>query len=124
MNESPGTFELLSARVDELEKRVHALEHPDEVKASSANRVIGAASAASDGGTDSLQTANIFPLLGRAMLGIAGAYVLRAVAEVGVMPKVLLPPWPLPTLLRGWFGRREGAESQGLRHWSTQELPQ
>ncbi len=87
MNESPGTFELLSARVDELEKRVHALEHPDEVKASSANRVIGAASAASDGGTDSLQTANIFPLLGRAMLGIAGAYVLRAVAEVGVMPK-------------------------------------
>ena len=50
MNESPGSFELLSSRVDELEKRVHALEHPDEVKASSGNRVIGAVNAASDGG--------------------------------------------------------------------------
>ncbi len=90
MNESPGTFELLSSRVDELEKRVHALEHPDEVKASLGNRVIGAVNAASDGAGDSLQTANIFPLLGRAMLGIAGAYVLRAVAEAGVMPKMLV----------------------------------
>ena len=34
MNESPGSFELLSSRVDELEKRVHALEHPDEAIAS------------------------------------------------------------------------------------------
>ena len=72
MNESPGTFELLSSRVDELEKRVHALEHPDEVKASSGNRVIGAVNAASDGAGDSLQTANIFPLLGRAMLASPG----------------------------------------------------
>ncbi|MGZ5790560.1 MAG: hypothetical protein ACXWJF_14010, partial [Burkholderiaceae bacterium] len=90
MNESPGSFELLSSRVDELEKRVHALEHPNEVKASAANRAIGAASATSDLGPDSLQTANIFPLLGRAMLGIAGAYVLRAVAEADVMPKVIV----------------------------------
>src|ERR1700690_440572 len=90
MNESPGSFELLSSRVDELEKRVHALEHPDEVMASSGNRVVDTASFASTGETDSLQTANIFPLLGRAMLGIAGAYVLRAVAEAGVMPQVIV----------------------------------
>ena len=90
MNESPGSFESLSIRVNELEKRVHALEHPDEVRASSGNRVIGAANAASDDVDASLQTANIFPLLGRAMLGIAGAYVLRAVAEAGVMPKILV----------------------------------
>ena len=30
MTESPGSFELLLSRVDKLEKRVHALEHPDE----------------------------------------------------------------------------------------------
>lgn len=90
MNESPGSFELLSSRVDELEKRVQALEHPEEVMAWSGNRIIGAVDATSDGAGDSLQTANIFPLLGRAMLGIAGAFVLRAVAEAGVMPKILV----------------------------------
>ena len=90
MNESPGSFELLSSRVDELEKRVHALEHPDEMKAWFVNRTVSAASAASDLGPDSLVTANVFPLLGRAMLGIAGAYVLRAVAEADVMPRVIV----------------------------------
>jgi len=90
MNESPGSFESLSSRVDELEKRVHALEHPDAVKASLANRTVGVASATPDLGPGSLQTANIFPLLGRALLGIAGAYVLRAIAEANVMPRVIV----------------------------------
>ena len=85
MNESPGALELLSNRVDELEKRVHALEHPYQVKTPAIKSA--AASAQLEDETDSLQTANIFPLLGRAMLGIAGAYVLRAIAEAGVMPK-------------------------------------
>jgi hypothetical protein len=89
MNESHGSFELLSSRVDELEKRVHALEHPDEVRAV-ANNAIGLASAGPPLESDSLQTANIFPIFGRAMLGIAGAYVLRAVAEAGVMPKIVV----------------------------------
>ena len=87
MNESPGTFELLSDRVEELERRVHALEHPCAVTTSAISPVVAAASARLEDEADSLQTANIFPLLGRAMLGIAGAYVLRAIAEAGVMPK-------------------------------------
>ena len=87
MNEPPCTFELLASRVNELEKRVHALEHPADVVAPSVNRVTDTASLVSGDEADSLQTANIFPLLGRAMLGIAGAYVLRAVAETGVMTK-------------------------------------
>ena len=90
MNESPGTLELLSTRVDELEKRVHALEHPDESRSPAAKPVIALASEASVGELGSLQTANIFPILGRAMLGIAGAYVLRAVAEAGLMPRVVV----------------------------------
>ncbi len=90
MNESPGTLELLSIRVDELEKRVHALEHPDESRSPAAKPVIALASEAPVGELGSLQTANIFPILGRAMLGIAGAYVLRAVAEAGLMPRVVV----------------------------------
>ncbi len=87
MNESPGALELLSNRVDELEKRVHALEHPDAAAATAIKPALTVASVQPEDGAESLQTANIFPLLGRAMLGIAGAYVLRAIAEAGVMPK-------------------------------------
>ncbi len=90
MNESPGTLELLSSRVDALERRVHALEHPDEAIAPEVMSIVAPVSAAAGDGEASLQTANIFPLVGRAMLGIAGAYVLRAVAEAGVMPKVIV----------------------------------
>ena len=87
MNESPGALELLSDRVDELERRVHALEHPHAVTTPAISPVEATASARLEDEADSLRTANIFPLLGRAMLGIAGAYVLRAIAEAGVMPK-------------------------------------
>src|SRR5579863_8776993 len=86
MNESPGALELLSDRVDELERRVHALEHPHAVKTPAISLVEATASARLEDEANSLQTANIFPLLGRAMLGIAGAYVLRAIAEAGVIP--------------------------------------
>ena len=88
MNESPGSFELLSTRVDELEKRVHALEHPDESRSPAAKPAIALPTESFVGELDPLQTANIFPILGRAMLGIAGAYVLRAVAEAGLLPRV------------------------------------
>lgn len=87
MNESPGALELLSNRVGELEKRVHALEHPDAATTPAIKPALAVESTQLGDEADSLQTANIFPLLGRAMLGIAGAYVLRAIAEAGVMPK-------------------------------------
>src|SRR5579872_1938497 len=86
MNESPGTLELLSNRVDELEKRVHALEHPAAAVVEAINPVFAEASTGRED-SEALQSSNLFPLLGRAMLGIAGAYVLRAIAEASVMPK-------------------------------------
>src|SRR5579859_8131805 len=86
MNGSPGSFELLSSRVDELEKRVHVLEHLDAAATPAIKPTLAVANAQPEDEADSLQTANVFPLLGRAMLGIAGAYVLRAIAEAGVMP--------------------------------------
>jgi hypothetical protein len=91
MNESPNLLELLSIRLDELEKRVHALEHSNEAKASTA--ILPAepfAGVARSSEADLLQPGNLFPTLGRAMLGIAGAYVLRAIAQAGLMPKVVV----------------------------------
>jgi hypothetical protein len=86
MNESPGALELLSDRVIELEKRVHALEHSHEAKTPEIKSAAVAASPKLATDENSLQTANVFPLIGRAMLGIAGAYLLRAIAEAGLVP--------------------------------------
>ena len=87
MSESPGTLEQLSTRVDDLERRVRALEHPEERK-----------SAAAQGGMlpkagkhkEALDTGSVFAVFGRALLGIAGAYLLRAVAASGANPKLLV----------------------------------
>src|ERR1700692_1997585 len=88
MNESPGSLEMLASRVDDLEKRVHALEHTTEDISLMSKPAGVPATISPRGEVAPLQTANVFPVLGRAMLGIAGAYVLRAIAEAGFMPKI------------------------------------
>lgn len=88
MNESPSALDLLSSRVDELEKRVHLLEHPGEARAALPTQQPAQPIALADQNIESLETGNIFPIIGRALLGIAGAYVLRAVAETGAIPKL------------------------------------
>src|SRR4051794_28473723 len=88
MNGSPGSFELLSTRVDELEKRVHSLECLNEANVPEAISIVAPTSAGSFDGVELLQTSSLFPILGRGLIGIAGAYVLRAVATTGLMPQV------------------------------------
>ena len=88
MNESPGALELLASRVDELEKRVRALEHPEEGRTNIAVAQTAQSGLDRGAGTSALETGNLFPIIGRAMLGVAGAYVLRAVAEAGVLPRM------------------------------------
>ena len=87
MNDSPGSLDLLSNRVDELEKRVYALEHPEtatvRTNVAHAEPQVKVADEPS-----SIQTGNVFPALGKALLGIAGAYLLRAVAESGPVPQL------------------------------------
>jgi hypothetical protein len=85
-------FARLSERIEELERRVSVLEHPSEAAASvlakpaspiaSQPPFTEASPLAPDGG--------VFPVLGKAMLGIAGAYLLRAVAESGSFPKLVV----------------------------------
>jgi len=82
MNDLPVTLEQLAARLETLEQRVHILEHPADASAISV-MTDGPVSAASPDieSFTSVQTAGLFSVLGKAMLGIAGAYLLRAVAE-------------------------------------------
>ncbi|MGA7851594.1 MAG: hypothetical protein WCA13_21045 [Terriglobales bacterium] len=84
----------LTARIENLERRVCTLEHPS---ATSASVPATAASPAASRSTSTrpiaeafpfAQDGRVFPVLGKAMLGIAGAYVLRAIAESGSFPKL------------------------------------
>lgn len=78
----------LTDRLEKLERRVSALESPSATIVSFPVPAVHPAAAPS-AGTDNLPEASgVFAVVGKAMLGIAGAYLLRAVAESGSFPKL------------------------------------
>src|SRR5215471_8722876 len=85
-------IEQLSQRVEELERRVSTLEnHPQDHPAPT----ISSESDAQSAGTwqdfsKHNAPAGALPVVGKAVLGIAGAYLLRALAESGTLPKLPL----------------------------------
>ena len=87
MGESPGTLKQLSIRIDDLERRVQALEHPEEKKLEARSAAVPRVDSAQ---RESLDTGSIFAVFGRALLGVAGAYLLRALAAGGTAPKLLV----------------------------------
>ena len=89
MDNSLDALAQLTARVENLERRISVLEHPSVETASLPTEPDGAAAPQpATGAIPVAQTGGMFSVLGRAMLGIAGAYVLRAVAESGSFPKM------------------------------------
>jgi hypothetical protein len=79
----------LTARVENLEHRISALEHPSATAASlPAEPASPAAHQPTAEASPFAEAGGVFPVLGKAMLGIAGAYLLRAVAESGSFPKL------------------------------------
>jgi len=88
-------LEQLSARVADLERRLSTLEHPWQ--GHSSHLESPAAPAISNPGPAGALSAQpqpgVFSVFGRAVLGIAGAYLLRAAAESGA-----IPPWMAVTL--------------------------
>ncbi len=90
----------ISERLEHLESRVSALEHPPKT----ANSRPSAATALPRG-TPAVEESTlprdggVFPVVGKGMLGIAGAYLLRAVAEAGVLPQ-----WVVVTLALAYAG--------------------
>jgi len=77
----------LTARIETLERRVSALEHQSP-EAAPIQAEAAAAVAPPTATEDLPQDGGAFPVLGKAMLGVAGAYLLRAVAESGSFPKL------------------------------------
>jgi len=92
----PSDDERLSERVRELERRVSALEDkpantiPAVSKPATAEVPKSRAPETVRGFPGPNLSAGTLPICGRAVLGIAGAYLLRAVAESGA-----IPPFPI-----------------------------
>ncbi|MGA7525560.1 MAG: hypothetical protein WBW84_24140 [Acidobacteriaceae bacterium] len=90
MNDLSEAVERLTRRTETLESRVSALEqapHPQPLPAAPTPSAVTAAPAAAAGPP---QQAGVFSVLGKAMLAIAGAYLLRALAESSALPRIPL----------------------------------
>lgn len=103
MDDLLDAFARLDARLESLERRIAALEglshqrvtpRPGMLESSkSPTGSSGAATAVAARAreeTELPQTGGAFSVVGKAMLGIAGAYVLRAIAESGSFPKMVV----------------------------------
>ncbi|MGP8268789.1 MAG: hypothetical protein ACLQLH_01870 [Terracidiphilus sp.] len=88
MDGLPDALERITARLEVLERRIYALEHPSEVAGPvpAINQNILTKAQGAEVRT-SVPASGIFSVLGRAMLGMAGAYLLRAVAEASMLPR-------------------------------------
>lgn len=85
MNDLPATLEQLTRRMETLERRISALEqnrHASPLPAPPASPIAPTAAAAPSSET------GVFFILGKAMLAVAGAYLLRALAESSVLPRL------------------------------------
>ncbi len=82
----------MSTRIENLEQRIAALETlPKAAAAALPISIAVIREATPAAGEFSLpQPAGVFPVIGRAMLGIAGAYVLRALWESTALPQVII----------------------------------
>jgi hypothetical protein len=91
MEDLPDGIDRIVARLERLERRVYVLEHPAEADSAAAEVAPSLSVAAtSEEKLTASATVGTFPVLGKAMLGIAGAYLLRALTESNVMPSGLV----------------------------------
>lgn len=81
------SLEQVQERLQELERRVTALERRGEVPSSTPVETFLGVQAKRE---KRVGTTSAVPVLGKAVLAIAGAYLLRAIAESGVAPRWLL----------------------------------
>ena len=103
MEDLPDTLDRLGNRLEALERRVFALEHPAGSASEVSAHEPSQSPAVVRGENLSAPVASgAFSVLGKAMLGIAGAYVLRAVAESGALPRPALAAVAIAYAL-AWF---------------------
>ncbi len=119
MNDLPEALDQLAHRVEDLERRVHALEHPEvtmEQAAAAAGRHAVEHESAMERAT------GVFPVLGRAMLGIAGAYLLRAPMDSTSLPKLPIAGLALAYALAWLVGATRTARFAGAVYAGTSAL--
>lgn len=87
MNDLYEAMERLTRRTETLEGRVSALEHAPEAQPVSAEPLPSTRAAAAAAAEGLPQETGVFSVAGKAMLAIAGAYLLRALAESSVLPR-------------------------------------
>ncbi len=91
MHDLPDEIERFEKRIEGLERRVYVLEHPLETRWPVPSPEPEAVSAESIAAVKPAAPASsIFPVLGKAMLGVAGAYLLRAVEESSSRPRLVV----------------------------------
>ena len=90
MDNLPEVLTRLNTRLDTLEQRVFVLEHPAEASTAPPAPApsLEVVAPKADESSSFAEAGATFPVLGKAMLGMAGAYALRAVAESGSFPKL------------------------------------
>lgn len=87
MSDLPDAIGRLAERIEALERRVSTLEHPPAAQAPKPKAdAVPPPPAPAIVSVD--RSGNLFPVLGRSLLGIAGAYVLRAVEEASSLPRL------------------------------------
>ncbi len=82
----PGEIEQIATRVEALERRVTALERGQEKPALPPDPLPVLTSSSAQAIPEPLEAISVSSVLGKAMLGIAGAYLLRAAAQSNLMP--------------------------------------
>jgi hypothetical protein len=90
MDVLPDTLERLADRVETLERRVLALEALERAPSAAMRDPVASPAAAAGEGFSLAQAGGAFSILGKSMLGIAGAYLLRAVAESSSLPRLAI----------------------------------
>jgi len=89
MSDLPDTFEQLTERFEALERRVAVLEGPSLTPAVISSSGSGAAVISQPPVSTSLSfSGGTFSVLGKSLLGIAGAYLLRAIEQSTDLPKL------------------------------------
>jgi hypothetical protein len=91
MDELRQALSRASQRIEELERRVAALETSSRVvPVRSALTVKEQERTAPTENYELPEASGIFAVLGKAMLGIAGAYLIRAISESGALPQIIV----------------------------------
>ncbi len=91
MDDLPDALERLTTRLEMLEQRISVLEHASEASGPLPALESGPPQHSQARTTlPSAPAGGMFSVLGKAMLGMAGAYLLRAVAESSSLPKLAI----------------------------------